>query len=191
VSEARTDTVSRSAEVAAFAVLSALGAAVVVSSFGYGILLEGNRIGPGFLPLVIGGLLLLLSGAQLVSRLRTPHPQAAEAPGWLVEATDVHLHPHADEPEETDVLGRTHAYRVRQLRMVVAAVLVAIALVPFSGFLLTFGLLVLFITTYVERCRPLSAVAISLAAVGVVYAVFGLFLNVPLPTGLLDLVIGS
>ena len=191
MSDARTDTVSRSAEVAAFAVLTALGAAVVVSSFGYGILLEENRIGPGFLPLVTGGLLLLLSGAQLVSRLRAPHPQAAETPAWLAEAADVHPEPRAEEPEATDVLGRTHAYRVRQLWMVVAAVLVAIALVPFSGFLVTFGLLVLFITTYVERCRPLSAGAITLGAVTVVYAVFGVFLNVPLPAGLLDLVIGS
>jgi uncharacterized membrane protein len=191
VSDAQTDTVSRSAEVAAFAVLTALGAAVVVSSFGYGILLEESRIGPGFLPLVTGGLLLLLAGAQLASRLRAPHPQAAETPGWLAEAADVHPEPHAEDPEETDVLGRTHAYRVRQLWMVVAAVLVAIALVPFSGFLVTFGLLVLFITTYVERCRPLSAAAITLGAVAVVYAVFGVFLNVPLPAGVLDLVIGS
>jgi hypothetical protein len=55
------------------------------------------------------------------------------------------------------------------------------------GFLIAFGLLVLFVTTVVERRPLLPAAVITLAAVGLVYGVFGLFLNVPLPLGLFEM----
>lgn len=99
--------------------------------------------------------------------------------------------PPEDAEPEADVLGRTQGYRNRQLWLVVAAILVTILVVPYLGFLLGFGALVLFIAAVVERRSWRSAVAITLAAVGVVYGVFVVFLNVPLPSALLDLVTGG
>jgi putative tricarboxylic transport membrane protein len=163
-------------EVTAFGLLTALGVAAVASSFSYGVFGDGGRVGPGFLPLVTGGLLALLGGAQLVERLRaTPAPEPEGAPAAAEDGAGI------------DALGRTEQQRVRQLWMVAAAILVAIPLVTLLGFLIAFGLLVLFVTTVVERRPLLPAAVITLAAVGLVYGVFGLFLNVPLPLGLFEM----
>ena len=153
----------------AFGVLAALGAAVFVTSFGYGILREGGRVGPGLLPMVTGLLLLLLSGVQLLARLWRPSA-AADAPP-------------AGYGDGVDVLGRTRAERVRHLRMVVLALPVAVLLVPLLGFLAAFGLLVLFISAAVERRRVPVALLATVLAVAVGYGVFAVFLDVPLPTG--------
>jgi putative tricarboxylic transport membrane protein len=153
----------------AFGVLAALGAAVFASSFGYGILGEEGRVGPGLLPMVTGLLLLLLSGGQLLARLRRRHPAPTDPPA----------------EEGTDVFGRTEAQRVRQLWTVLAALPIAVLLVGLLGFLPAFGLLVLFIGVVVERRPPLVALLITAVAVAVGYGVFAGFLDVPLPTGVL------
>lgn len=176
-------------ELTAFGVLVVLGGAIFASSFSYGIFLEENRVGPGFLPMLLGLLLVLLSGSQLVTHLRSSRPQPVSVIEAFAGSTDAAPEPPAttaspgDEPG-IDVLGRSHAFRVRQMRIVVAATFVTLLVVPYAGFLLAFGALVLFIATVVERRSWLSAVAITAAAVAVVYGVFGVFLNVPLPTGL-------
>ena len=156
------------AQAVAFGVLALVGAAVFGTSFGYGILGEEGRVGPGLLPMVAGLLLLLLSGGQLLVRLR--HRRA-----------DGH-HPAADEAG-VDVFGRTEAQRVRQLWIVVAALPVAVLLVPLLGFLVALGLLVLFVAAVVERRPPLPALLVTALAVAVGYGVFAEFLDIPLPTG--------
>lgn len=198
MNDTRTHTHAPWGEVAAHGVLTVLGAAVLVSSFGYGIFLEGNRVGPGFLPMVLGALLVLLSGTQLARSLwwSRPHPSSLSVIEAIAGAPDAATDNPAAPPREhdergVDVLGRTYGFRVRQLRMVVAAIAVAIVLVPYAGFLLAFGALVLFIAVVVEGRSWLAAIAVTLAAVGVVYGVFAVFLNVPLPTGLLTLITGG
>jgi hypothetical protein len=180
-------------EVVAFALLTVLGLAVVATSFGYGVFLEGHRVGPGFLPLVIGALVTLLRAVQLVGCLRGAPPEAAgePLPAGVAAAVGVDLPAHATDDDGVDVLGRTEAYRVRQLWTVAAAVAVAIVLVPLFGFLICFGALVLFISAVVEKRPLLGSVVITACAVGIVYGVFGVFLNVPLPHGLLDAVLGG
>lgn len=194
MSDARTGAHRPWGEVIAFAVLTLIGVVFVASSFGYGVLLEGGRVGPGFLPLVLGGLLIPLSLVQLVARLRTPAAEVAEHHHHVPFETpvsgahDMLERQHEEHPElDVDILGRSASYRVRQLWMVVAAVAVTILLVPYIGFLLAFGALILFISVVVERRRIIPALLISLAAIGVVYGVFVEFLNVPLPSGPLDL----
>lgn len=160
----------------AFGLLAALGATVLVSSFGYGILRDGDRVGPGLLPMVVGLLLLLLSGWQLLTRLRGgargPVAAAPVGPG-------------------TDVLGRTQAHRIHQLRMVVVALPITILLVGFLGFLPAFGIFVLFICAVVERRRPVHALLVTAIAVAAVYGIFGVFLDVPLPAGVVGDLFGS
>lgn len=192
MTDTRTTTHAAWGELAAHGVLVALGVAVFASSFGYGILLEENRVGPGFLPMLLGLLLVLLSGSQLVSSLRSSRPEPVSVLETLVgaDATAETPAPQDDGPG-IDVLGRTHGFRVRQMRIVVAATFVTLLLVPYAGFLLAFGALVLFIATVVEGRSWLSAAAITGTAVGVVYGVFAVFLNVPLPTGLLTSLTGG
>jgi putative tricarboxylic transport membrane protein len=163
-------------QAAAFGALALVGAAVFTTSFGYGILGEDGRVGPGLLPMVTGLLLVLLCGGQLLVRLRRlrtgtePPPPAAGA--------------------GVDVLGRTEAQRVRQLWTVVVAVPVVVLLVPLLGFLLALGLLVLFVSAVVERRSPLVALLVTALAVAGGYGVFAEFLNVPLPTGALGNLLG-
>lgn len=193
-------------EVTAFALLTAVGAAVAVSSFSYGITDDGGRVGPGFMPLVLGGLLFALGGIQLVARLRPAAGDPAgpaRQPGDPVAESSAAVAGSAAEPAaaagpapdsatdptggDVDSMGRTQAFRIRQLWTVAAAIFVGILLVPYVGFLIAFGALVLFISVVVERRPWLGAVVITGIAVAVVYAVFGVFLNVPLPTGLIAL----
>ena len=195
MSDARTGAHRPWGEVIAFALLTLIGVVFVASSFGYGVLQEGGRVGPGFLPLVLGGLLVPLSLVQLAARLRAPDPgpdehhhhhQPRETP--VSGAHDMLERQHEEHPElDVDILGRSAGYRTRQLWMVVAAIAVTILLVPYLGFLIAFGALILFVSVIVERRRIIPAAIITLAAIGVVYGVFVEFLNVPLPSGPLDL----
>jgi hypothetical protein len=183
-------------EVVAFALLTVLGLAVVVTSFGYGVFLEGNRVGPGFLPLVTGALVALLGAVQLVGHLRgTASPEVAGEPlpsGRIAPTGFDGDGEHESAADgDVDVLGRTEAYRVRQLWTVAAAVAVAIALVPLVGFLISFGALVLFISAVVEKRPLVGSIAIAVCAAAIVYGVFGVFLNVPLPHGLIDAALGG
>lgn len=194
MSDARTGTHRPWGEVVAFALLALIGIMFVASSFGYGVLQERGRVGPGFLPLVLGSALIVLSGYQLVGRLRGPtsepaehhHHQATQTP--VIGAHDILERQHEQHSEEMDVdiMGRSAGFRMRQLWMVVAAIAVTIALVPYLGFLIAFGALIVFISVVVERRRIFPALLITVAAIGIVYGVFVEFLNVPLPSGPLD-----
>lgn len=168
------ETAGPGAQAIAFGVLAVIGAAVFATSFGYGILGEEGRVGPGLLPMVTGLLLLLLSGGQLLVRL-----------GRLRRVGE----PGQQEPA-ADASGHTEPQRVRRLWTVVVATPVAVLLVPLLGFLPALGLLVLFIATVVERRPPLVALAVTAAAVAAGYGVFMEFLDVPLPTGLVGDLLG-
>ena len=192
MTDARTGAQRPWGEVVAFALLTLIGVMFVASSFGYGVLLEGGRVGPGFLPLVLGVLLILLSGVQLLGRLRAPVPEPAEHHHHYYPARETPVagahdmldRQHEEHPElDVDIMGRTASYRIRQLWMVVAAIAVTIAVVPYLGFLIAFAALILFISIVVEGRRIIPALLITLSAIGVVYGVFVAFLNVPLPGG--------
>ncbi|HEX5512211.1 MAG TPA: tripartite tricarboxylate transporter TctB family protein [Actinomycetales bacterium] len=159
-------------ETAVYAVLALVGVYMALSSFGLGLRTNGAWIGPGTMPLVVGGLLCMLAGALLVKKVRT----AASSPAPSTEAGD---------DDDLDIFGRTSVQRVRQLWIVVAALAAAIALVPLLGFAFAFAALVLFIATVVERQRLLVAVVITAVSLIAVHLIFVMFLNVPLPQGML------
>ena len=172
----------------AYALLTAAGGYLVVTSFGYGLRNEDGSIGPGLLPLVIGACMVALAGLELVRRAagtRTPHRDLlADVAGEESAADDADA---ADTGGGTDIFGRTEPERVRQLWTVVAAMLGAIVLVPLCGFLLSFGALVLFISVWVERRPWVTAIVVTAVSVAVVHVVFVLLLGVPLPGGALGL----
>jgi hypothetical protein len=191
VSVPATETAGPRAQAVGFGVLALLGAAVFGTSFGYGILGEEGRVDPGLLPMVTGLLLLLLSGGQLLTRLlrdgrfrrtdRSPEP---------IRQGDRSSDPGAGEGAGVDAFGRTETQRVRRLWTVVAALPVAVLLVPLAGFLAALGLLVLFVSAVVERRPPLVALLVTAVAVAAGYGIFAEFLDVPLPTGALGDLLG-
>lgn len=154
-------------ELATWAVIALLGGAFAAGGLGYGLTKENGQVGPGLLPALVGGLLVLTALVQVV---RTVRGGAAAESEETVAAED-------------DVDHRTTRQRTRILWTVFGLTLVALLLVQVLGFLAAFGLLVLVISVAVERRPVVPALAISVIAVAVVYAIFVLFLRVPLPGG--------
>ncbi len=172
-------TLRRTGEAVLYAVLAGVGLAAALVGSRYGVFVEGGRVGPGFLPVVAGLLTALLCGSVALSSTRAAvRAEAGEAGGAV---------PDPAETDDVDVTGRTERQRVVNLWTVFGLTLVTILLVQVIGFLVAFGLLVLVIGAVVERQSVGRSVAIAVVAVAVVYAVFGLFLSVPLPGGLLGL----
>jgi len=175
----------------AFGLLTAVGGYAFVSSFDYGWFNEGNRVGPGLVPGVLGGLVALISAGLLIATLLRREPSRSEGLARVASATTddgaVGAGEQAEEDEEdVDIFGRTAAQRVRQLWLVTAALLVALYLVGFVGMLPALGLFCLFASIVVERRPWLPAVLVTVISIAMAYGVFVVFLEVPLPTGYLD-----
>jgi putative tricarboxylic transport membrane protein len=179
-------------ELTAYALLTVVGGVVLATSFGYTILFDDGRVAPGFLPMCAGGLLMLLAGVQFVARLRgTATPHHDPLAGVLSSDAVAEKAPAGTARDRTaevekDVLGRSVRDRVRNLRVVIGATVLAVVVTPLLGLLVAFGALVFFISTVVERRPLLRAAGITAVAVAVVYAVFVEFLSVPLPMGVFE-----
>jgi hypothetical protein len=196
----------------AYGLLTAIGLLALVTAIGYGLFKEGARVGPGLVPAVVGAGIALIGGWEFVGTLRGRRDDhthglaevaasataATAAPaataGAVVAGTaggGGSATPGAadddDSDDDVDIYGRTAATRARQLWTVFGALVVTVLLVPLLGFLGAFFVLSVFISAVVERRAWLPSVVISLVAVVVVWAVFALFLNVPLPDGLIGI----
>ncbi|MBC2935148.1 tripartite tricarboxylate transporter TctB family protein [Nocardioides sp. zg-1228] len=181
-------------EAVAYGFLTAIGGYATLTAFDYPAFTEGNRIGPGLLPAVFGGLITLISAGLLVSTLtghRTRHDHGlAEVAQSVAPDSLPASGPAADTGSDVesadsgvDIFGRTAAQRMRQLQIVTVALVVALLLVPVVGLLGALGLFSLFASIVVERRPWLSSVIISAVSVLVIYLVFSVVLNVPLPAG--------
>ncbi|MEU7003251.1 tripartite tricarboxylate transporter TctB family protein [Nonomuraea sp. NPDC046570] len=114
--------------------------------------------GPGFFPLVVGGLLLVLSVALTVELVRHPDDDSREL------ATDgrppAPVRGGTADPEEKP---RTRLGNVPGPILVVSALVVALMLMNVLGFRISIALLVLFVLAVVERMRLLHAAGLALA----------------------------
>jgi hypothetical protein len=164
-------------ESTALLLLALVGAYLAFSAFGLGLQSRGAWVGPGSVPLAVGAPLCLIAVGRLIGLARRGEALAGMAPTTADQDEDV---------DDRDIFGRTAAYRVRQLWTVLAALAVAILLVPVLGFPVAFGALVFFASTVVERQRLLPAVAITAVSLVAVHLIFVMFLGVPLPNGLLE-----
>jgi putative tricarboxylic transport membrane protein len=139
-------------------------AALVLLAFAAGFLWEASRYpfgtpgapGPGFLPVTLGTAFAVLSLVLLIR------------PGRPVES----------------VLPPNRAAAVRILTTLLAITL-AIVLLDRLGFLVTGTLLMLVLLLVLDR-RPVRAVLLAPVSVVLVYAVFKIWLRVPLPSGVLS-----
>jgi putative tricarboxylic transport membrane protein len=139
-------------------------AALVLLVFAAGFLWEASRYpfgslgspGPGFLPVTLGTAFAVLSLVLLIRPGRPPE----------------------------GVLPPDRAAAVRIVASVVAIAL-AIVLLDRLGFLVTGTLLMLALLLFLDR-RPVRAVVLAPVSVVLVYAVFKVWLRVPLPAGVLS-----
>ncbi|WP_166876564.1 MULTISPECIES: tripartite tricarboxylate transporter TctB family protein [unclassified Salinibacterium] len=177
------------AGIAFTAVLAAVGVAAVIGGIGYGAFGEEGRIGPGFLPVLAGGLVAAFAVIDIIGRLleRRQHNYDAEL-ALDTEAIDA-LQAEVDTEKATDVdiFGRTQKQRNRMLVAVTGILIVALLLVNVIGFLLAFGLMLFVIAVVIEKRKMLSSLIVTVAALAVAWLVFGVLLRVPLPQGLLGI----
>jgi putative tricarboxylic transport membrane protein len=149
--------------------LVTLGVAFAIGGIGYGVFGEGSRIGPGFMPFVAGVLLVVFGviiGVEAVlHRGRVPSRTLQNIQGGSAEGGE----------EES---GRTVA-------VAFGLMFVTVLLVPVLGFLLSFGLLILALVTFVEREGWLRGILLSVSAIAVTWLTFVVLLEIPLPTGIL------
>ncbi len=142
-------------DVWAGAVLAALGVFIVVQAVRWDYM-GADGPGPGFFPLWYGIVMIVLSLALAVSGA-TGRTESGEPFAWR---------------------------KIGQALIVWVAFAAAIGLLPLLGFVIAFGLLVLFIVAVIYR-RPMH-VALSVAissAVGF-YVIFPVALDVALPAGI-------
>jgi putative tricarboxylic transport membrane protein len=110
--------------------------------------------GPSFFPALYGGSLLVLSPIFIVMSVRKGERQQVDWPA------------------------------VRRALGVWAAFALSVALMPWLGFLLSFGLLTFFMIAFVYREPLLTALGVAIASSAAFYVVFPFALSVPLPTGI-------
>lgn len=171
------------------AVIISLGIAATAMGAGYGVLGDDGRIGPGFLPTVAGALMAIFAAVNVLTSGRK---QAATLDSVMEERI-----PGIDRGEDSasgsangadlDIYGRTQRQRDRMLWTVIGIVLATVVLVPLLGFMLAFAAMLLVIAVVVERRKILPSVMVSVLTLAATYAIFVLFLRVPLPQGILGI----
>ena len=171
------------------AVIIALGIAAAAMGAGYGVLGDDGRVGPGFLPTAAGALMaffaavnVLTSGRKQTATLDSVVEE--QIPG--IDHGEASLDPGADGGD-LDIYGRTQRQRDRMLWTVIGIVLATVVLVPLLGFMLAFAAMLLVIAVVVERRKILPSVMVSVLTLAATYAIFVLFLRVPLPQGILGI----
>lgn len=180
----------RRSNVVADAALALLGAGAVWAGVGYGIFREGGLVGVGFLPAACGLAITILALLDLFRQL-AGRPELESFGDEIQDAVIESQPPTTDRLAtvlEVDIFGRDQKTRNRQLVIVISALILAIALVPLIGLLLALSLLMVFISIVVERRSVVAALIITVVTVALFYAVFVIFLGVPMPRGLLGVI---
>lgn len=172
-------------------ILAVVGLIATIMGINYGFLQEGGVIGPGFLPVLVGGFILVASLAEIGRMFLVPQGHGAAglvAPAEEAMEAAESAQSEAHGGEERDTFGRTSRQRSIAIVMIFGFMLIALLLVPVLGLLLSLTALMLAIMIVVERKPILNSVLVTGAALGVAYLIFVVGLNVPVPTGMLGLI---
>lgn len=114
-------------------------------------------------------------------------PGAGFAPLWFAltgAAVSAYVAIRGLQAPVGEGIGRAGLVRVG---MAMAALVVAMAAVPFAGFLLAVSAYLLVVTFGIERLRPVVALAAAGGTVALIYVLFVWILRVPFPKGWLGL----
>jgi putative tricarboxylic transport membrane protein len=186
-------------DVVGTAILAAVGAFALVMGVGYGFLEEGGQVGPGFLPVVTGGFILVASLAE-IARMYLTHGRRGgslmdftesieeEAKAAIGQTTDPDPATTDESVEHRDTFGRTSSQRNWAIVKVFGILLVALLLMPWIGLLLSLTAMVLTVVLWVERKPLLPSVLTAAGALAGAYLIFVQALGVPLPQGALGLI---
>jgi Tripartite tricarboxylate transporter TctB family len=92
-------------QVVVFGLLAALGLGAVVMALDYGLFLEESRVGPGLVPAVVGGLILLIAGWELIATLRGHRTSHDHGLAEVVAAASLATPQGGASPERTSPGG--------------------------------------------------------------------------------------
>src|SRR5688500_11743749 len=92
-------------QVVVFGLLAALGLGAVVMALDYGLFLEESRFGPGLVPAVVGGLILLIAGWELIATLRGHRTSHDHGLAEVVAAASLATPQGGASPERTSPGG--------------------------------------------------------------------------------------
>lgn len=211
MTESMTDPVQRpsqpkASDVVGTGILAVVGLVALIMGLGYGFTGENDQIGPGFMPVLVGGFILVASLAEIGRLyLAAAGPSTAGLGGVAEELTaeakaqksarseaDVEKNaaaagaPEGDGPER-DTFGRTAKQRSRTVPLIFAILLAAILLTEVIGMLLSLTLMMFAIIVLVEKKPLLPAVLISGGVLAAAYLIFVQLLRVPVPQGVLGI----
>lgn len=173
------------------AVLAAVGAVAAVMGLGYGVFTEGNRVGPGFLPVVVGLFILVAAGLELGRILFAGRALSEGSVMALVEDVEQEAAEQISETrreEQRDTFGRTAKQRNWAPLYIFAVIAAALLLVDLIGLVLSFALAVAFLIIVIERRPWWVGLLATAGAVAFIVVIFKVLLGIPLPSGYLGLI---
>ena len=206
----------KTSDVVGTGLLAVLGLVAVIMGLGYGFLREDGLIGPGFMPVLTGGFILVASLAEIGRLYLAPKGSGSAGLGGVAEelsaeAATAQSAAHAEsaaarsegavgsvgadgadaadgtDGEERDTFGRTAAQRSRTVPLIFAILLGALLLTQLIGMLLSLALMMLCIVHLVEKKPLVPSLLMSAVVPGVAYLIFVQLLGVPLPQGMLGI----
>lgn len=146
-----------------------VGLVFLTLSFQYDLLL-GKQIGPGFLPRVASAGMILMGVLLIIDELRSG--SILEGDGAIAVV----------EEQTKDEVKKTH----RKLIIVGILTPVACLLFPILGLLPALTILAFVLSAFVERMPKIKSAIVALVTFGVLYLIFIVVLQVPLPFGIFD-----
>lgn len=180
------------------ALVLVVGLVVAVMGWGYGFQAATGQVGPGFLPVLTGGFIVVASALELIRMFVAPTSPVEGSFMEGVEKVEAQAREElakakaetagAQAPEELDVFGRSHKQRSRAVLLVFGTMFLAILLIPVVGLLLAMTLMTFVILRFIEGKGWLVSAAVSAGAFLFFFLIFRLALGLPLPTGMLGIV---
>lgn len=165
-------------------VILGIGIYVIVSGWNYGLSETNGEVGAGLMPFVAGCVIVLASIWDLIrSNITKPAPETDSEDDESVQLMEQYA------AEETPAEGeRTERQRQLAVVYVFLAMLGAIILTRVIGLLFSVTLMVFVLVVFVERRKWWQGLLAAILTFLFGYVVFSVLLQVPLPTGMLDLV---
>lgn len=172
------------------AALIVVGFVSLIGGLQYGPKTPEGLVGPGFVPVVAGGLILLASMWDvIVAMLEAKRPAGENVEGATLETVADSATAAGTVPvEELDAMGRTEKQRNRAVVLVFVILAAMVLLAKLIGLLLSLTSMVIVLLWIIEKKKWWQALLGGALAFAFGYLVFGLLLEVPLPTGLLGLI---